>query len=97
MKILPWEKVIIAYNSLYRKDYDHGEGNCFPLQKCNLIVRSSFFYVEIFLFDIFLVEDLMADGKKMLANQTKEAMSDKVHIYIAYFNLYFYPLIFTSI
>lgn len=39
----------------------------------------------------------MADGKKMLANQTKEAMSDKVHIYIAYFNLYFYPLIFTSI
>lgn len=73
----------------------------FPYKSVILLCVVVFFYVEIFLFDIFLVDDLMADGKKMLANQTNEAMSDKVHIYSLVksfsFNLYFYPLIFTSI
>lgn len=73
----------------------------FPYKSVILLCVVVFFYVEIFLFDIFLVDDLMADGKKMLANQTNEAMSDKVHIYslvkLFSFNLYFYPLIFTSI
>lgn len=73
----------------------------FPYKSVILLCVVGFFYVEIFLFDIFLVDDLMADGKKMLANQTNEAMSDKVHIYslvkLFSFNLYFYPLIFTSI
>lgn len=53
----------------------------FPYKSVILLCVVVFFYVEIFLFDIFLVDDLMADGKKMLANQTNEAMSDKVHIY----------------
>lgn len=73
----------------------------FPYKSVILLCVVLFFYVEIFLFDIFLEDDLMADGKKMLANQTKEAMSDKVHIYslvkLFSFNLNFYPLIFTSI
>lgn len=50
----------------------------FPYKSVILLCVFSF-YVELVLFDIFLVDDLMADGNKILANQTKEAMSAKVH------------------